>query len=190
MVKQKSDDEKIRFATFRDFYLKTQIEMEQTLADLHRKIINQTEVPISARSVMISEFAVIRKKIARLFRDVFIRFKKSFFKSSPPLPYHLNQAISSPVNWTFKKDKAKCEICGETRSVDIAHIIPRSRGGSGSVGNLFFLCPTHHSLFDRHQLSRDEWSKLDFSKKLEATREYAKVILLRLEKWWSDDHKF
>lgn len=49
-----------------------------------------------------------------------------------------------------------CVICKETRIVEAAHLIPRTEGGSGMIGNIIPLCPTHHRLYDRGRLSELE----------------------------------
>ena len=65
------------------------------------------------------------------------------------------------------------------------HIIPRSVGGTNDQSNYLFLCPTHHHLFDHHRLSKDEWNKIDLSKKSESSKEYIKKVTLPiLEKFW------
>lgn len=53
-----------------------------------------------------------------------------------------------------------CQICGENRVIDVAHIIPRRFNGNGAPGNLLYLCPTHHVLFDRQRLTEDEYNKI------------------------------
>jgi predicted restriction endonuclease len=58
-----------------------------------------------------------------------------------------------------KNNKAPfCLICGETRAVDWAHIIPHSKRGPVATWNLFPLCPTHHRIFDTHLLTPEELS--------------------------------
>ncbi len=58
----------------------------------------------------------------------------------------------------FARDKGRCahvdangERCNSDRWVEVHHIIPVSRGGSNSPGNLTTLCSFHHDLV--HQLS-------------------------------------
>ena len=58
-----------------------------------------------------------------------------------------------------------CEICGELRTLDLAHII--ARNGSpvrwydrAEKDNLLTLCPTHHRLFDENKLSEGEYAKI------------------------------
>lgn len=79
-----------------------------------------------------------------------------------------------------------CEICGEKRVSHFCHIIPYSEGGPSDESNFLFLCPTHHHLFDHHRLSKNEWEKIDFSKKLDSSLEYVKKIILpQQEKYWN-----
>jgi len=80
-----------------------------------------------------------------------------------------------------------CDICGEDRITHFCHIIPRSKGGVNDEKNYLYLCPLHHHLFDHHRLNKNEWDKIDFSKKMVGSREYAdKVILPILKKFWEN----
>lgn len=58
------------------------------------------------------------------------------------------------------KQHQKCEICGFDRFVEICHIIPAVKGGNQDGGNILFLCPNHHRLFDNNLLIQDEMEKL------------------------------
>lgn len=81
-------------------------------------------------------------------------------------------------SWTtakikFKKNKC-CEICGFTRALDTAHIIPAAKGGSYEEYNLLVLCPNHHRLFDQNKLDTTEYSKI--KDKVEKARGYSLAI--------------
>jgi hypothetical protein len=84
-----------------------------------------------------------------------------------------------------------CEICGEDRIINYAHIIPRGAGGGSHEKNYLYLCPTHHHLFDFDRLSKEEWGKLDFSNKSEASIEYVNKIKLSVHKrfWEENEYK-
>jgi len=67
------------------------------------------------------------------------------------------------------KTKKKCLICGYTRAVDRAHIIPKSilrdiKQFKEYVGfdneNIIILCKNHHFLFDKGELTNKEWQKI------------------------------
>lgn len=80
-----------------------------------------------------------------------------------------------------------CEICGENRSIDCCHIIPNNIGGSATAPNTFYLCPTHHRLFDRFKLTRQEWSKINWERKARFSREWALRETLRFqEEFWNE----
>lgn len=98
-------------------------------------------------------------------------------------------ATPSSLESFFEKQRhtfyKPCEICGEKRITNYSHILPYSLGGPNDEKNYIHLCPTHHHLFDTSRLSREEWEKLDFSKKLKAARDYVKKIKLPLlRKFW------
>jgi hypothetical protein len=71
--------------------------------------------------------------------------------------------ISAPTQRkVFVRDKGACQyevcggtgVCGETRGVDIDHIVPRSQGGSNDIENLRVLCRAHNR--NRHWIERDD----------------------------------
>jgi hypothetical protein len=85
-----------------------------------------------------------------------------------------------------------CEICGEKRTINICHIIPRENGGHDSEDNYCYLCPTHHFLFDQARLSKIEFDKISLLEKSEDTIEYFNKIHLRRHKlfWQYGTNKF
>lgn len=67
-----------------------------------------------------------------------------------------------------------CEICGEKRLYNKCHIIPRWHGGMEEIDNIIFLCPTHHSLFDRGLLFKREFKKISLNGKSENAKKFFK----------------
>ena len=69
-------------------------------------------------------------------------------------------------NGAFPKDYLKsqlpsfCELCGFIRALDLAHIIPQSKGGPNRLSNLLILCPNCHHLFDHDLLIQEEKEKI------------------------------
>ncbi len=85
----------------------------------------------------------------------------------------------------IRRRNKPCEICGENRSTDTCHILPRHMGGPASTENLLILCPTHHRLFDRHMLSRSEYAQIDWSIRSEPAQAYAEtVIFIAQQSFW------
>lgn len=72
----------------------------------------------------------------------------------------------------------QCEVCGDRRVLNIAHIIPRAAGGPDEGWNLMRLCANHHYLFDNMHLTADEWSSINWTSKDHRAREY--VLARRL----------
>ena len=56
--------------------------------------------------------------------------------------------------------KHSCLICGNNL-IEWAHIIPKANGGKGLFQNRVPLCPNHHTLFDKGELSQEELKKID-----------------------------
>ena len=59
------------------------------------------------------------------------------------------------------KESSDCEVCGFSRYVEMAHIIPASDGGTYHKNNILFLCPNHHRLLDSGKMSGDEFLKIE-----------------------------
>lgn len=55
-----------------------------------------------------------------------------------------------------------CVICGESRNVEIGHLLPACDGGLASPDNLVPLCPSHHVFFDRGLLTQSESENLEY----------------------------
>jgi hypothetical protein len=79
-------------------------------------------------------------------------YKSTLKKNHPRVGYGRN-AIRSQL-------PKSCELCGYSRCLDIAHIVPVRLGGKYSLSNCLSLCPNCHHLFDHNLLSENEQSKL------------------------------
>jgi 5-methylcytosine-specific restriction endonuclease McrA len=78
-----------------------------------------------------------------------------------------------------------CEVCGDERVLNIAHVIPRWRGGVDEEWNLMRLCANHHHLFDEAKLTKQEWDAINWQSKDERARQYAlKKRLARHQRYW------
>lgn len=76
-------------------------------------------------------------------------------------------------SYAEKFSRHKCEVCGDTRVLNIAHIIPRADGGPDEEWNLMRLCANHHYLFDEHKLTEQEWACINWTSKDPRARDYA-----------------
>lgn len=135
-----------------------------------------------------NEIIDLRNQVVALFKS-WIGSKKIEQKFGIRIPFHSKPpSIASFLEKQGRSSVGKyrpCEICGEDRITNFSHILPHSEGGPDDPENYVYLCPTHHHLFDHNRLSKEEWEKLDFSKKMEAAREYAhKIRLPILKKFW------
>lgn len=54
----------------------------------------------------------------------------------------------------------KCELCGYSRFVEMAHIIFKKHGGKNDLNNYLALCPNCHYLADNEKLTLDEEIKM------------------------------
>lgn len=121
-----------------------------------------------------------------IFRAFFIELEKRPFQA--PTTEQLQRLKANIVHEDIiEKRNIPCEICGENRSVDRCHIIPKRLGGSASSHNIIILCPTHHRLFDRYMLSRAEFCSIDWERKSLAAQEYVMSITLQSHRtFWND----
>jgi hypothetical protein len=79
----------------------------------------------------------------------------------------------------------QCEVCGDSRVMNIAHIIPRAGGGPDEEWNLMRLCANHHYLFDNTKLTHGEWVSINWALKDQRARDYIEIHqLLDHRKVW------
>jgi len=123
-------------------------------------------------------------RVLSLFREAFLKPSKNKpFRSGTYV--RLDTGSPTVSSEAIEKQNIPCEICGENRVTEACHIIPSRIGGTLKVDNVLFLCPTHHSLFDRGRLNKDEWNKLDWSTKSTKSQVYvSKVLRVVQEKFW------
>lgn len=57
----------------------------------------------------------------------------------------------------FRLKNSPCRVCGSTKSIEIDHVIPLSRGGSHGIGNLQPLCKSCNT--SKHARFMTEWYK-------------------------------
>ncbi|MGD0038035.1 MAG: HNH endonuclease [Bacteroidota bacterium] len=69
-----------------------------------------------------------------------------------------------------------CIICSEKRAINYCHIIPSSQGGNVESGNIIYLCPTHHFLFDHARLNKDEFDKIQTDTLHQKAKEYLQTV--------------
>ncbi len=117
-----------------------------------------------------------------LFINVLNLFREAFLKPTENRPFtqgtYVRLIFGSIANAeTIIKQAVPCEVCEENRVVDICHIIPTRIKGTRKIDNVIFLCPTHHRLFDACMMSKEEWNKIDWSRKARKSQIYAEKVL-------------
>lgn len=83
----------------------------------------------------------------------YIREKSEIKKSKPKRNICDNQLHNKQNQKYFKfmrtlvleRDGYKCIKCGNTRHLEIHHLIERNKGGTDDISNLITLCPTCHA---------------------------------------------
>jgi HNH endonuclease/Sigma-70, region 4 len=61
----------------------------------------------------------------------------------------------------FRSLPKACELCGYGRFVEVAHIVPRAKGGTYDLTNVYALCANCHHLFDYGMLTAEERAILE-----------------------------
>lgn len=138
--------------------------------DLHNDIID-----LRNKTVALVNSWIGTKKIEKKFGV------KIPVSSTPPSlgSFHEKQERS------YQQKYRPCDVCNENRITHFCHIIPRADGGPDVEENYLYLCPIYHHLFDHHRLNKDEWDKIDFSKKSESSQEYVKKVTFpKLQRFW------
>lgn len=103
----------------------------------------------------------IANKLGITYQTLWYRLKKMGYR-----PTRHKAKASKYKNLQYHKRKVaaelemSCVICGEDRTVDLAHIASAKDGHSLSEENTIVLCPTHHRLFDSGKLSAKEHKKI------------------------------
>lgn len=93
--------------------------------------------------------------------------KNTIYSYLNKLQYRRNDGTSHlTLIKRFKKNKT-CQICNESRALDVCHILPARKGGQLVEENVLILCPTHHRLFDHNKLTENEFNFI--KKKVEDT---------------------
>ena len=71
----------------------------------------------------------------------------------------MSKAITSKI---IKRGNYGCSICGWNEgSLDIHHIIPKSKGGTNLNSNLCLLCPNHHRLVHNNKIKSSELKSIE-----------------------------
>lgn len=78
-------------------------------------------------------------------------------------------------------DIRSCQICGEERAFEMAHIYSNRTGGPMVKENILILCPTHHTLFDAGRLFKGEFSRI--KAKVRAAEKLYKFRLPHYGEW-------
>jgi len=78
--------------------------------------------------------------------------------------YLLDKSVwkESGIHQFVKKElpKEHCLLCG-SEMVDRCHILPRKEGGRFTKDNVVYLCPTHHRMFDRGLLNKEQKDQIN-----------------------------
>lgn len=59
----------------------------------------------------------------------------------------------------LKRDDFQCQCCGNTRNLELHHIVFRSQGGKDQLDNLVTLCNRCHARAHREKEWRKHWER-------------------------------
>lgn len=134
----------------------------------------------------------IKKWAINMSNDLKEQFKKMYQNKFEGKKIPVNLKFPNPkknnINrkfGTFFIDK-ECQVCGDKRVLNIAHIIPKANEGPDEIWNMMRLCADHHYLFDNGQLTKKEWNSIDWDSLDKRAREYSLTKRLSEHKnFWS-----
>ena len=164
-------------------YIEKIKELENHVDQLARKVVKAGDTTLlrydELKDLMFRAFFIDLEN--RAYNESIIRDKSDPYYE-PGYLYEMTR-----VRWgeIISNRNVPCEICGDNRSTDKCHIIPRSLGGTIDSDNILVLCPTHHRLFDRFMLSKAEFASIKWELKSKASQYYVeKVTLPRIKQFW------
>lgn len=109
-----------------------------------------------------------------------LNLKKLNFKTSEYYRKYTSPKQSSRIRkFLISEISSCCQICSFNRALDIAHIVPAKDGGPLEVWNCLSLCPNHHRLFDRNELTELELFKIE--NKIKSAFEYFPIWIKERE---------
>ena len=83
----------------------------------------------------------------------------------------------------YKRDNHECVYCGTKQDLSIDHVIPRSRGGDNSWGNLVSCCKKCNS---KKGNRTPEEANMKFIKKVEVPKTFCGVFTVEAERIYND----
>lgn len=137
------------------------------------------------------DFSHICSDIELLLNEYFLRIPqktKSFIDEK-----HIFRIYPELSREEINVNKIACQICGENRGVDIAHIVPsrilnympNKLSNKLTKDNFLYLCPNHHRFFDQAKLFKIEWGRINLGDKHEMVVDFFNIILFeRQKRFW------
>lgn len=155
----------VKYATWVDALKKFNIPRGPTGAS-HETISRiRHEIPIE-EAIKLSDSGVSYEELAKKYEVSFAIVSKRLLEVGYKAP---KRRIKNPKFLSISYHKRKilqrlnitaCEICGETRVLDFAHIKPASEGGPIADDNCLVLCANHHRMYDSNSLTPEELAKV------------------------------
>jgi len=110
-------------------------------------VLNATYEPINVCSLQRAVVLVLKKK-AEVLEQAARRLRSAAATHVHPLVIRLTNYVRIPRHEArrtsrravFARDGFTCQYCGSTRQLTLDHVVPRSRGGDSSWGNVVTSC--------------------------------------------------
>ena len=153
---------KIPYSSFIDYLEKFNIPRERWKGGprVHGR---RQEIPIE-EAVKLSNDGVTYEELSRLYCVSYGVICRRMKDVGHEAPWRRTKDLRFSTHSTKKRKVFQelnidgCEVCGEDRTLDFAHIKPAKEGGPIEKENCLVLCPTHHRVYDSGQMTEEEFS--------------------------------
>ena len=110
-------------------------------------VLNQDYSPLTVCSAERAFLLIYADKAERVHDDPELTMRTVSTEFKMPSVIRLQKYIYVPYKSVllsrqnvFKRDRHSCQYCGDTKSLTLDHVMPRSRGGSSTWTNLVTAC--------------------------------------------------
>jgi DNA-binding protein Fis/uncharacterized protein (DUF433 family) len=126
--------------------------------------LRRVKIPVE-EAIELSNAGVTYEELAQKYGVTYSAVAKRLKEAGYSAPPRRRKGKYSSISFKHRKIRLAlnidaCEICDETRALDVAHIKPRCSDGPDDPRNCLVLCALHHRCFDSGTLTEQEFVKI------------------------------